>query len=94
MTAPSDFSFLVSRFSFLVSRSSFLVSRWRCDRALSRLINTEIAKIRYLARTRIRTLRRRCLHRPVSILNHPRLFFLLSRVLYTLVFYLASPFSA
>ena len=28
MTAPSDFSFLVSRFSFLVSRFSFLVSRF------------------------------------------------------------------
>ena len=28
VTAPSDFS-------FLVSRSSFLVSRWRCDRALT-----------------------------------------------------------
>ena len=28
VTAPSDFSFLVSRFSFLVSRFSFLVSRF------------------------------------------------------------------
>ena len=27
VTAPSDFSFLVSRFSFLVSRFSFLVFR-------------------------------------------------------------------
>ena len=35
VTAPSDFSFLVSRSSFLVPRFSFLVSRWRCDRAFS-----------------------------------------------------------
>ena len=47
MTAPSDFSFLVSRFSFLVFR-------WQCDRAFSLLLCSYVPIPRFNVRIILR----------------------------------------